>query len=289
MVVSFSANANALEPDRHTVVVDGHPLALWGREVSNPKAHILLLHGRTWSALPDFDLQVKGEDLSFMSGLNELGYSAWALDARGYGSTPRDSTGWLTPDRATADVTAVLGWLRNKTAQKPHLFGWSYGSMLAQLVGQSHGDLIASVILFGYPVHSGYRFSAPDIQEEPARASNTAINAASDFITPGSISAAAIDAYVEQALAADPVRADWKNLHQWQQLDAGKLNLPTLLLQAEFDPLAKTASHADVFTKIPNQNKQWVVLSGGDHAALLEKPRAKMLHAISEFIQWLDK
>jgi len=41
--------------------------------------------------------------------------------------------------------------------------------------------------------------------------------------------------------------------------------------------------------KIPGSNKQWVVLSGGDHAALLEKPRAKMLHTISEFNLWLDK
>ena len=96
----------ATDPVQHTVESNGHPMTLWEKSVSNPKGHILLLHGRTWSSLPDFDLQVEGENLSLMDGFNELGYSAWALDARGYGQTPRDPCGSITPDTA-ADAAAT--------------------------------------------------------------------------------------------------------------------------------------------------------------------------------------
>src|ERR1041384_3539344 len=73
---------------------DGHTLALWARQLPHPKGAILLLHGRTWSALPDFDLQVPGEQRSVMQSLNARGYSAYALDMRGYGKTPRDPSAW---------------------------------------------------------------------------------------------------------------------------------------------------------------------------------------------------
>lgn len=65
------------------------------------------------------------------------------------------------------------------------------------------------------------------------------------------------------------------------------VEVPVLLLQAEFDPLANTDAHARLFVNIANPNKQWVVLAGGDHAALLETPRARLIEASVDFIEWL--
>jgi alpha-beta hydrolase superfamily lysophospholipase len=117
-------------PARHVVDADdGHPLTVWEKRGAGAGAGgvVLLLHGRTWSSLPDFDLQVPGEDLSLMDALAEAGYAVYALDARGYGDTPRDDTGWLTPDRMARDVAGVLGWIagREDAAARPALFGWS--------------------------------------------------------------------------------------------------------------------------------------------------------------------
>ena len=58
-------------------------MALWEKSVPEPKGHILLHHGRTWSSLPDFDLQVPGEELSLMAGFNTLGYSVWGAGCQG--------------------------------------------------------------------------------------------------------------------------------------------------------------------------------------------------------------
>ena len=280
----FSAPANKI-----TIDADGHPMALWEKTVANPKGFILFHHGRTWSALPDFDLQVEGEELSMMDSFNKMGYSVWALDARGYGETPRDATGWNTPERAAKDISIVLQWLVKNNGEKTHLWGWSMGSMLGQLTAQKYPENMASLTLFGYPLTLGKHYSE-DIQTgKPPSETNTALNAASDFIIPGSISQAAINEYVRHSLEADPVRADWHYLHQYNQLDASKVTVPVLLLQAEFDPLAKTDMHAKAFAAFPNADKQWVVLKGGDHAALFETPRAKMIASSIGFIEWLKK
>ncbi|MDP2285237.1 MAG: alpha/beta hydrolase, partial [Pseudohongiella sp.] len=124
--------------------------------------------------------------------------------------------------------------------------------------------------------------------EAPKRPT-TAEAAASDFIVAGAISQHAIDTFDAAALAADPVRADWNQLHEWNELDGARLTVPVLLLQAEFDPLANTDAHARLFVSIPNANKQWVVLAGGAHAALLETPRARLIKASVDFMQWIDQ
>ncbi len=197
----------------HTIMADGHPMAVWEKSVENPKGIILLHHGRTWSSLPDFDLQVQGEDLSLMDGFNERGYSVWAMDARGYGETPRDDTGWNTPNRASKDLSIVLEWLSSRTGGKVHVWGWSMGSMISQLAAQQYPENFASVTLFGYPVRYGMTMPDDNQTGKPPREATTAEAAASDFIVPGSISQKAIDEYVRHSLEADPVRADWTQQH----------------------------------------------------------------------------
>jgi pimeloyl-ACP methyl ester carboxylesterase len=283
------SSVHAAELIRHSVDVDGHPMALWEKSVPAPKGHILLHHGRTWSSLPDFDLHVPGEGLSLMDGFNAMGFSVWALDARGYGGTSRDSSGWHTPDRAARDMAIVLDWLQARNGEKTHVWGWSYGSMVAQLTAQRYPQAFRSVTLFGYPADPDAEVPNDTNAGEPPRQPTTAEAAASDFIVPGAISQHAIDTFVAAALAADPVRADWNQLHQWNELDGALLTVPVLLLQAEFDPLANTDAHARLFVSIPNANKQWVVLAGGAHAALLESPRARLIRASVDFMQWIDQ
>lgn len=281
-----SAPAKA-ELVRHTVDSDGHPMAVWEKSAEDPSGVVLLLHGRTWSALPDFDLQVEGEELSLMDGLVERGYATYGLDMRGYGQTPRDDTGWLDADRAALDLANVLEWVggRHPGLDRPILFGWSLGSMVSQLMVQRRPELVSGVALFGYPVDPRGRVVEQADPDEPPREATTAEAAASDFIVPNAISQRALDAYVAASLAADPVRVDWRNAHQWNELDPAKVTVRTLLLQGEFDPFAQTEAQAAFFSQLGTADREWVTLPGGDHAAHLETPRAMFISALVGFIE----
>ena len=79
------------------------------------------------------------------------------------------------------------------------------GSTISQLSVQRHPGLVSSLTLFGYWRDDDEVILPDEPGIKPQRLTNTAEAAASDFITPGSISQRAIDAYVEAALASDPV------------------------------------------------------------------------------------
>lgn len=277
--------------ERHTVMADGHPIALWEKSAEYASEAILLVHGKTWSALPDFDLQVEGEDLSLMDGLVEEGYAVFAVDLRGYGETPRDETEWLTPDRAADDVAIVVDWIANSNdwARKPHLFGWSMGSTISQLSVQRHPGRVASLTLFGYWRDDDVDLPADEPGIRPEKAKNTAEHAASDFITPGAISRKAIDAYVAQALAADPVRVDLRAMDEYNALDGAMIHVPTLVIVGEHDPLAPAEYQAKLYTRLATGHKQWVTVPGGDHAAFLESPRGYFIHELVAFLRGVSK
>lgn len=272
-------------PQKFAVTVDGHPFAVWSRPVSNAKGVILLLHGRTWSSLPDFDLHAPGQQRSVMNALNARGYTTYALDLRGYGSTPRDATGWLTPQRAAADLAGVLDWIDAREHRKPTLLGWSYGALVSQLTAQEHPELMANLVLLGYPHDPAATLPVSESPTAPPRQPTTREAAASDFISPAVTPQSLIDAYVKAALASDPVRADWRDLHEFNALDAAKVTVPTLLIHGEHDPLAPQQAQARLFTGLGTADKQWVVLAGGDHAALLEDTQPAFVAAVVAFIE----
>ncbi|MGZ3464980.1 MAG: alpha/beta hydrolase, partial [Gemmatimonadaceae bacterium] len=83
-----NAGSASAQLAHHTVTVDGHPIAVWEKRSPHARRNLLLVHGRTWSSIPDFDLHVPGENLSVMDALVARGYDVYAIDLRGYGATP---------------------------------------------------------------------------------------------------------------------------------------------------------------------------------------------------------
>ncbi len=276
--------------EHEVTMSDGHPLTLYSRIATEPKTSILLIHGRTWSALPDFDLISPKEDLSMMKALAKQGMAVYAIDLRGYGKSARDKSGWNTPNRSSEDIANVLDYI-NK--QHPNLngtsvFGWSNGSLVAMLTAQLYPEKVKTLTLYGFPLDTEYSINKDNSSKPPARKPTNPKAAAEDFIIPGTISDHAIDAYVKAALAADPIRMDWHQLSQWNQLDASKVKVPTLLLQAERDPYVNWEADALLFRKLATKDKQWVVLSNADHAALLESARFKLYQSVVSFIEWTE-
>lgn len=272
---------------------DGHELRLWALLPSSPDGRfehrsVVLVHGRTWSGLPDFDLWV-GDDpsLSLMHGLAEHGLAVYALDLRGYGGTSRDGSGWAEPERAAEDLAAALAYVQETQGNPPDLLGWSLGSLVAQLTMQRHPDAARSLILYGYPRDLDARTPVSDAPSEPPKQSNTEVAARSDFITEGTISEEAVGAYVTASLAADPVRVDWRAMEQFDALDAGEIVVPTLVIHGAGDPIAKQLWQAKLFTRMSVGERQWVVIPNAAHAAHLEQPE-RFMRALLAFLASAD-
>lgn len=277
----------ARPPVKHEVAVDGHRLAVWEKKPAQPRAIIVLLHGRTWSSLPNFDLQVPGERRSFMDALVDNGLHVFAVDLRGYGATPRDQTGWLTPDRAIGDVHAVLAWIKQRPAARLplYLFGLSRGAMVAAMVAQQRPETIAGVVLLGFGFDPDAQIAVSDRAGRPAMARNVADAAAADFVTHDAFTGATVTAFVRAALKADPVRADWRDEHQFNAFRPAQMQAPVLLIHGDRDPEAPMPLEAKLFTRFGTPDKAWVVLPGADHAAHLEKSQVQLVRTIVWFIR----
>jgi len=267
---------------------DGHSLHAWVLEPpadqapglepdqAQPARAIVLVHGRTWSSAPDFDLRI-GDDprASLAHRLTLAGYTVYGVDMRGYGGSERDPSGWLEPERAADDLGATLAQVRDLEGAPPDLLGWSYGAIIAQLAVQRHPDAARSLVLYGYPRDPRARTpERPATLDEPAPAKATTEPAVrSDFLVPGT-DEALIAAFVEHCLRADPVRTDWRAIHEFNALDPAAIPVPTLLIHGAHDPIAKPAWQAALFSGLRVEDRQWVVIPKADHAAHFEQPEA---------------
>lgn len=271
---------------KYTVEVDGHPLAVWARVPPSPRAALLLVHGRTWSSRPDFDLQVPGMQRSVMASLAARGIAAYAVDLRGYGATPRDATGSLTPRRAADDVAAVVRWVasRHSTLPAPALLGWSQGAAVAHLAAQTPGVGLSALILFGFVFEPGEVDAPLPVPVAPARTPTTRQDALADFVAPDVSEPVMMSAFAQQAVAADPIRMDWMHEEQFNALNPARLTMPTMVLHGARDPGVPTEVARRFFAAIASAERQWTLLPGADHAAQIEATHERFVSAVVEFI-----
>jgi pimeloyl-ACP methyl ester carboxylesterase len=285
---SYGQSAPSHDPVRREVRADdGHGLIVWEKRPSgNVRGEIVLLHGRTWSALPNFDLHVRGQQVSLMDALAARGYAVYALDQRGYGATARDGTGWLTPLRAAADAEEVTDWVaaHAPSSRRPALMGYSRGSATAMLAAQRHPEKLSALIMYGPYYDTQKRPETPREPSAPPRVRTTAEAAGEDFLTPQSTPAGMKQAYVAAALKYDPIRVDWRHEEQFDALDPAVVHTPTLVIHGEKDPYAAAAGVPWLFSKLGTADRWWVVLANGDHVAHLERQPA-FVSAVVSFLE----
>lgn len=285
-IALFAQGQRPAGPERFTVQSDGHPMAVWARKPASPKGTVLLVHGRTWSSRPDFDLQVPGLQRSVLASLAAQGFAAYAVDLRGYGETPRDGTGWFTPRRGVADIVSVLAWIaqQHPSLPKPALIGWSRGGGLAAIAAQQAPASVSALVLFAFVFDPDLQFVDAPVAAKPAMEKNTAAGAAADFISPAVTPPAVIKAFTEQALKADPVQVDLKNDAEFNLFKPDRLGTATLVLYGSKDPAILPEDAGKFFARIATGDKQMVALPGGDHAAQIEDTHDAWIAAVVSFL-----
>jgi alpha-beta hydrolase superfamily lysophospholipase len=286
--ICFATLANAHpQLERFTVTDSGQQLAVWSRRPVHPQGVVVLVHGRTWSARTAFDFEPRSGSRSLLNALAGAGYATYAVDLPGYGASARDPTGWLAPSRAVQDVEAVLHFaaIRHADLPAPVLLGWSRGSKLSALVATRAKQPLSALILYAYALDP----SAPPLNgtasgTAPA-APNTFESARADFVSPNVASPALIQDFVSAALATDPTRVDVCCDAEFLDIRPESIRVPTLLIQGKRDPSIKPEVAAAFFAHLASEDRRWIVIAHGDHAAHLEDTAPRVAAAMVEFIR----
>lgn len=293
---------------------DGHPLSVYGIASQTPVLGqscqdqttlkpILLLHGRTWSAVPVFHLlggpnnnpETEGhqESRSLMEAFLEKGLQPYCMDFRGFGGTHSDETGFVEPNRCVRDAETVLSWISTRHGlseeDAPALLGWSQGALVAQLAAQKNHPMLSKVILYGsiydplirYPREPLYLSNPPNrtfIQ-------NSFDAAIEDFTVEGTIPPEPARLFAEAALLSDPVKAMWKNLYQFNNCDPARVHVPCLVVAGDQDPYAPLHVQQELFCNLARaSDRTWSILSGSDHACHLLDGRFRLINTIVSFV-----
>lgn len=297
---------------------DGHPLRIYSRTPRESSTHasnsraVLLLHGRTWSTQPVYDLHTSPTDekqQSTLQSLADLGFAVYALDFRGFGETIRDDSGYTTPQRCVEDVHAAMEWIRERHEEvdqvtvkdKPALLGWSQGALVAQMYAQQYGSQsISDLVLFGsifdprviYPRKplydpSGGLYKAGIYPPAPTDA-NTDVAALEDFTLPGSICDEAALSFSSIALAVDAIKAPWDELHEFNCVNPAMVHVPTMVIVGQQDPYVTWEAQRELFERMATDDKVFCVLPGCDHAAHILTKRRMFIRAVAGFLTRAD-
>jgi len=312
--------------DVYTVPASGdeHPLAVYGISSESPvqSTHdenlvrpILLLHGRTWSSVPVYHLlggpkqaaKGLGESRSLMETLRDNGLQPYAMDFRGFGGTPSDATNCVEPMRCVSDVETVLEWIAERhgmltqptngdnqkcAKEMPALLGWSQGALVAQMVAQKSHPNLSKLVLYGsiydptvrYPRDPLYTTSPLDDAAKPII--NTPDAAMEDFTIEGSISHETALHFAAASMISDPVKAKWKHLYQFNNLDPARVHVPTLVVAGDQDPYAPVHVQGELFSNLGRgSDRTWSILADADHAVHLLDGRERFSNIVTSFVQ----
>lgn len=261
-----------------------------------------------------------GENRSLLQAIyNSKHIQPYAMDFRGFGGTPKDASGFVQPLRCVSDVLSVLNWIREKhnnegnqdLVRLPSLLGWSHGALIAQITAQRHPEALSKLILYGSVYNPNVKYSIPphrdphtgytDHEDFPLRdmaTRNEYDGALEDFTNFGmTLPTSAMRhplggpqenarLFAEAALASNPIKAQWWNLHQLNECHPSLVKVPTMVIAGDQDPYAPMQTQAELFTNLGGGvDRVWSIIANADHAVHLSDERHRLVENINNFLE----
>ncbi|HSR72238.1 MAG TPA: alpha/beta hydrolase [Kiloniellales bacterium] len=275
-------------------------LFMWRKRRDDPaeggaRPVFFLVHGSSFSGPSGFDMQIEGRDYSLMDHFAELGFDVWTLDHEGYGRSSRtDSNSDIAS--GAADLEAGMAVVERETGRKRYAFyGQSSGALRAALFAQLHPQWVERLILDAF-VWTGK--DAPTLIKrreklEEYRNNNTR-PVDRDFFhsifnrdKPGTSESIVPDKLTELELRHGDRVPTGTYLDMCANLpvvDPEKIDCPLLIVRGEFDGIATEDDLIAFWSKLPNKEKQFVILTGMAHVAPLSINRHRFWHVVESFL-----
>ena len=280
-----------------------------------PTKAVLFVHGATYPGVM-FDVPTS----SWLDHAVADGYSAYALDVRGYGASTRspvldqpakDNPPFARAESAVADIADAIAAIRERTGvDTVDLVGWSWGTMTTGMYAASSPGTINRLVLFA-PVYSCERLDRINALEDrdnphrlrPLGAYRTETAAQARERWDAEIIAddpdswrdpAVLDRWYEQMLRDEPadyVRAPngvlvdlWEAFNGRARYEAGDIDVPTLVIRATQDATAIRDDALGLFDRLGSAYKQYDEIGRGTHFLLLERRAPQLFDRVSAFL-----
>jgi pimeloyl-ACP methyl ester carboxylesterase len=273
-------------------------LFLWQKEAgSGPKlGTILFVHGSSMASQPTFDLQVPGRpDSSAMDWFAKRGFDTWCLDMEGYGRS--DKTRDINFDIANGadDLAAASDYIIDKTGAGPLLvYGISSGALRAALFAERHPERVKRLALDafvwtgeGSPTLAERRRKLAEFQTRNRRPIDKAfVYSIFNRDHPGTAEDKVIEAFADAILALDdsvPTGTYVDMCSRLPVVDPARIAVPTIVMRGQWDGIASFEDLVHFFERLPNPDKQLVVMPGISHASFQQKNYLIVYHILWSF------
>jgi pimeloyl-ACP methyl ester carboxylesterase len=272
-------------------------LFLWRKAPAAASAGtILFVHGSSMASQPTFDLQVPGRpDSSVMEWFAARGFDTWCADHEGYGRSDKKRPINCDIANGAEDLAAVSEHvLGNSAAKKLLVYGISSGALRAAAFAQQHPERVARLALDafvwtgeGSPTLEERRKRLPEFKSKNRRPIDHAF-VQSIFARdhPGTADEATINAFAKAILALDdsvPTGTYVDMCSRLPLVDPARVTVPTILMRGQWDGIAGFDDLLEFFRRLPNPDKQFVVMPGISHASFQQKNYLMVYHILHAF------
>jgi pimeloyl-ACP methyl ester carboxylesterase len=260
-----------------------------------PRPVLFLVHGSSNSALSSFDLVAPGGEYSTMNVFAALGYDVWTMDHENYGRSSRTD--------GNSDIASGVGDLiaaselviRETGTARLHLLGESSGALRAAAFAMAHPERVDRLILnaFTYTGRGSPTLAKRAEQLPYFRTHNRRLRDR-DMIRsiftrdhPGTSDPAVADALADTELQFGDQVPTGTYLDMTANLpvvDPQRVTAPVMLIRGEYDGIASEADLLDFYQRLPNPDRQFVVLPGAAHALVFGHNRHQLWHVAHAFL-----
>ena len=277
------------------------PLWMYRKRLGAPRAGeaarsvVFFVHGSSLtSRMFDFKVPGKGE-YSAMDEFARYGFDCWTMDHENYGKSGRTS-GNSDIASGVEDLKAAAEVVTRETGQtKFHFIGESSGALRAGAYAMVAPERIDRLVFaaFTYKGEGSPTLRKRAEQVDYYRTHNMRlrdrdmIRSIATRDKPGTSDVDAVEALADAELQFGDQIPTGTYLDMTANLpvvDPEKVLAPVLLVRGEYDGIAAVADLEEFYNKLPNGDRQFIILPGTAHSVVLAINRQLFWHVAKSFL-----
>jgi alpha-beta hydrolase superfamily lysophospholipase len=299
------ASQNEIRSARYTAKKGSVSLAMYRKRVAGSSLPVLfLVHGSSLSAQSSYDLEVPGavhgtlhndDDYSMMNVFARYGFDVWTMDHENYGNSSRTAANSDIASGAEDLKAGIDVVLRETGSRKVHLFGESSGGLRAGVYAMAYPQIVDRLILaaFTYKGEGSPTLAKRAEQLDYYRTHNTRlrdremIHGIYTRDKAGTTDPKIADIVADKELKFGDQVPTGTYLDMTANLpvvDPAKVLAPVLLLRGEYDGIATVEDLSEFFKRLPNGDRQFIILPSAAHSLIVNVNRRQTWHAVRSFL-----